>query len=186
MVSDEKRTDSFTKTPKKGGYSCVNPRFPLYCIVTIIFTVGKYALFIYCDKCNKEGRGVMFLLLLAFWVLLNGRITAEIMILGVVICGVIYGWCVKVLGLDPKRELRYVRRIPGAIKYLLILVVEVIRAAIDVMLLTLSPKSREVKASIPRWLTSSSAAAIISSFVNFGLGGMGAPLSASFVLHRLF
>lgn len=87
----------------------------------------------------------MFLLLLAFWVLLNGRITAEIMILGLLICGVIYGWCCKVLGLDPKRELRYVRRIPGAVKYLLILVAEVIRAAVDVMLLTLSPKSQEVK-----------------------------------------
>lgn len=87
----------------------------------------------------------MFWLLLAFWVLLNGRITAEIMILGVLICGVIYGWCCKVLGMDWRRELRYARRIPGAVKYLLILLVEVVRAALDVMLLTLSPKAKEVK-----------------------------------------
>jgi signal peptidase I len=52
---------------------------------------------------KKEGRGVMFLLLLAFWVLLNGRITAEILILGVLICGVVYGWCCKVLGYEPKQ-----------------------------------------------------------------------------------
>lgn len=87
----------------------------------------------------------MFWLLLAFWVLLNGRITAEILILGVLICGVIYGWCCKVLGMRPARELRYARRIPGAVKYLLILLTEVVRAALDVMLLTLSPKAKEVQ-----------------------------------------
>lgn len=86
----------------------------------------------------------MFLLLLAFWVLLNGRITAEIMILGVLICGVIYGWCCKVLGLNWRRELDLARRIPGMVKYLLILVWEVIKAALQVMALTLSPDAKEV------------------------------------------
>ena len=70
----------------------------------------------------------MFLLLLAFWLLLNGRITAEILILGLLICGVIYGMCCKVLGLNWRRELDLARRIPGAIKYLLILVWEVLKA----------------------------------------------------------
>lgn len=87
----------------------------------------------------------MFWLLLAFWVLLNGRITAEILILGVLICGVIYGWCCKVLGMNWRRELRLVRRSPGAVRYLLILLVEVVRAALDVMLLTLSPEAKEVR-----------------------------------------
>jgi len=57
----------------------------------------------------------MFWLLLAFWLLLNGRITAEILILGVLICGVIYGWCCKVLGFRPKRELDLARRGLGAV-----------------------------------------------------------------------
>ena len=87
----------------------------------------------------------MFWMLLAFWVLLNGRITAEIMILGVLICGVIYGWCCRVLGFRPKRELALARRTLGAVKYLLILVVEVIKAALDVMKLTLSPEAQEVE-----------------------------------------
>ena len=87
----------------------------------------------------------MFLLLLAFWVLLNGRITAEIMILGVLICGVVYGWCCKVLGMNPKQELRYVGKIPGALRYLVILVWEVIKAGLQVMALTLSPDGKEVK-----------------------------------------
>ena len=94
---------------------------------------------------KKEGRGVMFLLLLAFWVLLNGRITAEILILGLLICSVVYGWCCKVLGLNWKRELDLARRIPGAVKYLLILVWEVLKAAFQVMALTLSPEAKEVE-----------------------------------------
>lgn len=87
----------------------------------------------------------MFLLLLAFWVLLNGRITAEILILGLLICGVIYGWCCKVLGMNWRRELDLARRIPGAIKYLVILVWEVLKAGFRVMALTLSPKAKEVE-----------------------------------------
>ena len=87
----------------------------------------------------------MFLLLLAFWFLLNGRITAEIFILGVLICGVIYGWCCKVLGFRPKRELDLARRGLGAVKYLVILVWEVIKAGLDVMMLTLSPDAKEVE-----------------------------------------
>ena len=87
----------------------------------------------------------MFWLLLAFWVLLNGRITAEILILGVLICGVIYGWCCKVLGFRPKRELALARKSLGAIRYLVILVIEVIRAGLDVMLLALSPHAKDVE-----------------------------------------
>lgn len=87
----------------------------------------------------------MFWLLLAFWVLLNGRITAEILILGVLICGVIYGWCCKVLGFRPKRELQLARKTLGAIRYLVILVKEVIKAGLDVMMLTLSPRAKDVE-----------------------------------------
>lgn len=87
----------------------------------------------------------MFWMLLAFWLLLNGRITAEILILGVLICGGIYGFCCKVLGFRPKRELDLARRSLGAVKYLFILVWEVVRAALDVMMLILSPKAKEVQ-----------------------------------------
>ena len=87
----------------------------------------------------------MFLLLLAFWVLLNGRITAEILILGVLICGAVYAVSCKVLGYDPKQELRYAKKIPGALRYLVILVWEVIKAGLQVMALTLSPDAKEVE-----------------------------------------
>lgn len=93
----------------------------------------------------------MFLLLLAFWVLLNGRITAEILILGVLICGAVYAVCCKLLGYRWKRELELARRIPGMIRYLVILVWEIIKAALQVMVLTLSPAAKEVKPRLVRF-----------------------------------
>lgn len=93
----------------------------------------------------------MFLLLLAFWVLLNGRITAEILILGVLICGAVYAACCKLLGYHWRRELDLARRIPGMIRYLVILVWEIIKAALQVMALTVSPASKEVKPRLVRF-----------------------------------
>lgn len=93
----------------------------------------------------------MFWLLLAFWVLLNGRITAEILILGVLICGGVYAACCKLLGYHWRRELDLARRIPGMLRYLVILVWEIIKAAWQVMVLTLSPKAKEVKPRLVRF-----------------------------------
>jgi len=87
----------------------------------------------------------MFVLLLAFWVLLNGRITAEILILGVLICGVIDMGCTKILGFTHRRQLHLAKKTFGALRYLVILVYEVLKAGLQVMALTLSPKAREVQ-----------------------------------------
>lgn len=87
----------------------------------------------------------MFLLLLAFWLLLNGRITAEIVVLGILICGVIYGWCCRVLKFSPKREADLARRTLFAVKYLFLLVWNVVLSGLQVMALTLSPKVKEVE-----------------------------------------
>jgi len=87
----------------------------------------------------------MLLMLFAFWVLLNGRITTEIVILGILICGVVYAVCSKILGYTVKRELDLARRIPGAVKYLFVLVWEVVKAGFQVMALTLSPRAEEVE-----------------------------------------
>ncbi len=87
----------------------------------------------------------MFWLMLAFWLLLNGRITAEILILGVLICGAIYLWCCKAMHYNWRRELQLAKKAPGAVLYLVLLVKEVIVAALQVMALVLSPRAKEVE-----------------------------------------
>ena len=93
----------------------------------------------------------MFWLLLAFWVLLNGRITAEILILGVLICRGVYAACCQLLGYHWRRELELARRIPRMLRYLVILTWEIIKAAWQVMVLTVSPASKEVKPQLVRF-----------------------------------
>lgn len=87
----------------------------------------------------------MFFLLFAFWLLLNGRVTVELVVLGLLICGVLYAWCCRVLGFQWKREWELARRTGGAVRYLVILVWEVIKAGLQVMALTLSPRAKEVE-----------------------------------------
>ena len=93
----------------------------------------------------------MFLLLFALWVLLNGRITVEIIILGLLICGAVYGCACRITGLTFRRELQLWRRAPRALAYLVLLVWEVLKASVSVMLLTLSPRAKEVKPRMVRF-----------------------------------
>ena len=52
----------------------------------------------------------MFTFLFALWLILNGRITLEICLFGVVIAGAVYAFCVKALGYSPRHEKIYLRR----------------------------------------------------------------------------
>ncbi len=93
----------------------------------------------------------MFFLMFALWVLLNGRITAEIAILGVLICGAVYICAARATGLTVRRELQMWRRFPHAVAYLVLLVWEVLKASVSVMALTLSPRAGEVKPRMVRF-----------------------------------
>ena len=46
----------------------------------------------------------MYLLFVLFWIILNGKITLEIVILGLLFALVIYGFAYKFLGLTWKKE----------------------------------------------------------------------------------
>ena len=91
----------------------------------------------------------MFILLLAFWILLNGRVTAEIVILGIVVCAAIHSQVLKYGGFTLQGELRMWRRAPRAVAYLFLLTWEVVKACVQVMVLTLS-KAEEVKPRLVR------------------------------------
>lgn len=83
-------------------------------------------------------------LLFAFWLLLNGRITAEVVGLGLLICAAIYSMLNKTLGFSFQRELQLWKKAPQAVAYLLKLVWAVIVAGMQTMVLTLSPAAKEV------------------------------------------
>ena len=71
---------------------------------------------------------IMFLFLLGLWILLNGRITLEVVLFGVVIAGLVYLFCVKVLGYHPRQERRLLKRLGLYIVYTVVLVWEILKA----------------------------------------------------------
>ena len=70
----------------------------------------------------------MYLLLYCFWVILNGRLTAEVLLLGLgVIAGVgLLSWVL--FGYTPRREWRIVRKLPLFIVYVFVLLWEILKA----------------------------------------------------------
>ncbi len=70
----------------------------------------------------------MFILLLLFWIILNGKFTWEIFTIGALVCGALYLFLYRFVGYSPKRELALLKRIPRFILYIVILIKEVVAA----------------------------------------------------------
>ena len=87
----------------------------------------------------------MFLLLFFFWLLLCGKLTAEIAVIGLLVCGGVYALACKTLGFSFRGELRLWRKAPLALLYLIKLIGHVLVAGVQTMALTLSPRAKEVK-----------------------------------------
>jgi len=89
----------------------------------------------------------VFLLILALWIIFNGQITAEIVILGIIFSAVIYLFICKVLGFSYKRDLALIKKTGYVIEYLFVLLIEIVKANIVVGKIVLSSRE-EVEPAI--------------------------------------
>lgn len=71
--------------------------------------------------------GVLFFL---FWIILNGRVTTEIVIFGIVISLFLYVFSWIFIGYKPQHELLFFRNLPLVIAYLFVLIKEVVVATV--------------------------------------------------------
>ena len=76
---------------------------------------------------------IMCIFLFLLWIILNGRITVEICIFGVVIAAAVYAFCVYALGYHPSHEKKLLRRLWLYIVYFVTLVWEIIKANLTVL-----------------------------------------------------
>ena len=81
----------------------------------------------------------MFWILLILWFIFNGRITLEVTLFGVVICGWLYRFMTKHMDYSLKRDRKLIPMIPGLIRYAVILVSEIVKSNIAVIKGILSP-----------------------------------------------
>lgn len=82
----------------------------------------------------------MFLLFLAVWLILNGKVTAEIFAIGVVISAALFYFMCRFMEYSLRRELLLFRLIPLFVRYFWVLVQEIVRANVCVLKIILSPE----------------------------------------------
>ena len=70
----------------------------------------------------------MYLVFFALWIVFNGRFTWEIAAFGAVISAAIYAFSVKFLGYAPKKELKAVKMLPDAFRYLALVAKEIAKS----------------------------------------------------------
>ena len=94
----------------------------------------------------------MYFLLFGFWVLLNGKWTAEIAIVGVIVCAALYAFMCSFMGYSPKKEWQLALRVPKIIGYFFYLVGEIFKSAWGTMVLIWSPE-KEIQPRVTSFRT---------------------------------
>ena len=82
----------------------------------------------------------VFLLFFAVWMILNGKVTAEICIFGVLISAALFSFMCRYMEYSLKKELLLFRLIPLFIRYFGVLVKEIVKANVCVLKIILSPE----------------------------------------------
>ena len=84
----------------------------------------------------------MLLLFFLIWIILNGRVTAEIVIFGGLISALLFLFLGRIFGWNLRREGTLYRNLPVFLAYVLCLIPEIAKAAWAVARLALSPRRR--------------------------------------------
>lgn len=82
----------------------------------------------------------MYLAFLILWIIFNGKITLEILLIGMVLCAAVYGFCCKFMGYSVRQDLRLMKRLPMAFQYLIILIIEIMKANRQVLHFIMTPR----------------------------------------------
>ena len=72
--------------------------------------------------------------------MLNGRLTVEIALIGILISGALYLLVCRFMGCSPKSDMKAVKQAGLALRYVYVLLREIFKANLDVIRLVLSPK----------------------------------------------
>ena len=84
----------------------------------------------------------MYLLLFFFLIILNGRLTVEIVVLGLMFAAIVYAFVWKFMGLTWEREKSFWKHFLWGVQYIAILLKEIAVANLVVLKIVLSPKKK--------------------------------------------
>ncbi len=82
----------------------------------------------------------MYAAFFLLWIIFNGRITLEILFIGLFLCTLLFAFCCKFMGYSVKRDIRLLRRLPLAFQYVVILIIEILKANRQVLYFITTPR----------------------------------------------
>ena len=85
----------------------------------------------------------MPVLFFGLWIIFNGRITLEIVLFGLAVTGIVALFAYKVIGYPASAVRKVLRNLPLFLLYMIVLILEIIKAALAVMGLVLHAEDPE-------------------------------------------
>lgn len=82
----------------------------------------------------------MLFLFFLVWIIFNGKVTAEIVILGFIIAALVFAFFCKFMDYSLEKEKRFYKRIPIFIRYAVVLIIEIVKANLTVLHMVLTTK----------------------------------------------
>lgn len=82
----------------------------------------------------------MYVAFLALWIIFNGKITLEILVIGLMLCSALFAFCSKFMGYSFRRDLALLKRLPMAFQYVVILIIEILKANRQVLYFITTPR----------------------------------------------
>lgn len=82
----------------------------------------------------------MYLAFLVLWIIFNGNFTLEILVIGMILCAALYAFCCKFLGYSVSRDIRVMKKIPLIFQYVVILIIEILKANRQVLHFIMTPQ----------------------------------------------
>lgn len=86
------------------------------------------------------GGNTLYIVFFLLWILLNGKVTTEIVLFGIVIAGLMYAFVCKFMDYSPARDRIVFHELFYIIQYIAILIVEIVKANMSVVKLILSSR----------------------------------------------
>lgn len=82
----------------------------------------------------------MYLAFLLLWIIFNGKITLEILVLGILLSSLLFAFCCKFMDYSIRKDLAILKRLPLAFQYCLILIIEILKANRQVLHFIVTPR----------------------------------------------
>ena len=118
------------------------------------------------------------------WIIFNGRITLEIILLGVVIAGVVFAFVCRFMDYSVQKEMRFYKLLPAFAQYLYYLIKEIILANLGVcrMILTRKEQMEPVIVHVHAKLKSETARVILANSITLTPGTITVSLTDDHLL----